>query len=312
LVTLWKPRTIFEGLSLINTLLGIVFGIYGFVYVYHRHVRPFEPSTLQWLTYAFVFHRFLLIGGDLFPSLDRCVAILFPLKYYMVSSPCCAFALYLVWTCIAITLTLIAWTLQIVPLENGTSAAYAPFFMLTNFKFVAMISIPYLFMLGIAVTCDVIALTIAVMRKKKLMTPKTSKQNTNSLNFSTGNSQDMEKKYFLNVFKGQQSIDEGSPTKNMNLDELKLTIRCLSLTMWYFLSQLCVVLPGVIFFGCDLKSEDPNDLLTNCGTILNVEVRMLVFFFYQFQFLKPFFYIAFDRELREGLCKLCACYTIQD
>ena len=116
LVTLWKPRTIFEGklihpfihtlsrynfdiltlgLSLINTLLGIVFGIYGFVYVYHRHVRPFEPSTLQWLTYAFVFHRFLLIGGDLFPSLDRCVAILFPLKYYMVSSPCCAFGMLL-------------------------------------------------------------------------------------------------------------------------------------------------------------------------------------------------------------------------
>ena len=111
-------------------------------------------------------------------------------------------ALYLVWTCIAITLTLIAWTLQIVPLENGTSAAYAPFFMLTNFKFVAMISIPYLFMLGIAVTCDVIALTIAVMRKKKLMTPKTSKQHTNSSNFSTGNSQDLEKKYFLNAFKG--------------------------------------------------------------------------------------------------------------
>ena len=169
--------------------------------------------------------------------------------------------------------------------------------MLTNFKFVAIISIPYLFMLGIVVTCDVIALTIAVMRKKKLMTPKTSKQHTNSSNFSTGNSQDMEKKYFLNVFKGiiasyvnkctlkewrakqmsmsvcpfcfrsnhlphfsilasgQQSIDEGSPTKSMNLDELKLTIRCLSLTMWYFLSQLCVVLPGVIFFGCDLKSE---------------------------------------------------------
>ena len=79
------------GLSLINTLLGIVFGNYGFVFVYHRQVRSLDPSTLQWLAYAFIFHRFLLIGGDLFPSLDRCVAILFPLKYYMVASPCCAF-----------------------------------------------------------------------------------------------------------------------------------------------------------------------------------------------------------------------------
>ena len=116
---------------------------------------------------------------------------------------CSILALYLVWTCIAVTLTLIAWTLQIVPLEHGASSTYAPFFMLTNFKFVAMISIPYLFMLGIAVTCDVIALTIAIMRKKKLMTPKTSKQHTNSSNFSTGNTQDIEKHHFLNiVFKG--------------------------------------------------------------------------------------------------------------
>ena len=87
LIVIWKPRVIFEGLSLFNTTIGTFLSIYGFLFLYHRNIEPFDPATLQIISYFFIFHRFLLIGGDLFPSLDRCAAILFPIKYFFIASP---------------------------------------------------------------------------------------------------------------------------------------------------------------------------------------------------------------------------------
>ena len=87
LIVIWKPRIIFEGLSLFNTTIGTFLSIYGFLFLYHRNIEPFDPATLQVISYFFIFHRFLLIGGDLFPSLDRCAAILFPIKYFFIASP---------------------------------------------------------------------------------------------------------------------------------------------------------------------------------------------------------------------------------
>ena len=92
LETIWKPRTIFEGLSLLNTAIGTIFSIYGFIYLYHRIYSPIDNQMVhQIIGYTFVFHRFLLIGGDLFPSLDRCAAILYPIKYHCSATPHIAF-----------------------------------------------------------------------------------------------------------------------------------------------------------------------------------------------------------------------------
>ena len=86
--TIWKPKTIFEGLSLFNTVIGTVFSAYGFIFLYNRVYSPITgPIAHQIIGYGFVFHRFLLVGGDLFPSLDRCAAIMYPMKYFFSATP---------------------------------------------------------------------------------------------------------------------------------------------------------------------------------------------------------------------------------
>ena len=93
--SIWKPRIIFEGLSLFNTTIGTGISAYGFFFLYHRNfggpVNSTSITTVQIMSYFFIFHRFLLIGGDLFPSMDRCLAILYPMKYYCLASPKIAF-----------------------------------------------------------------------------------------------------------------------------------------------------------------------------------------------------------------------------
>lgn len=106
----------------------------------------------------------------------------------------------------------------------------------------------------------------------------------------------------------------------MNYDELKLTIRCLSLTMVYFLSQLCTFLPGVIFFGCDMVNVDQKSFRhttkkqtfftqdeAGCDGIFDWRIRLFIFGFYLLQFLKPIFYLIFDKEIFKSVKNLCRC-----
>ena len=71
----------------------------------------------------------------------------------------------MIWTIISAILTLMAWAIEIIPLEANE---FAPFFTLTNQKFVLMISFPYLFVLGIVFGCDMIALLVAIAKKTQL------------------------------------------------------------------------------------------------------------------------------------------------
>ena len=48
--------------------------------------------------------------------------------------------------------------------------------------------------------------------------------------------------------RGLESPNIGRSTNDLDImDDLKLTIRCLSLTTFYFVSQLCTFVPGMIF-----------------------------------------------------------------
>ena len=85
----WKPRTLFEAFSIISTMIGMLVGNYGIFFTYPRiHDVDFRPNAF--LAYAYIFQRFLLIGTDLFPSMDRCMAVLYPLKYMTQATPCMA------------------------------------------------------------------------------------------------------------------------------------------------------------------------------------------------------------------------------
>ena len=85
--------------SLLANLFGTVFGGYGILFMAQRvffssnsmgeHSSEYDEiplSSRSWL-YAFIFHRFLMMGGDLLPSLERAAALLFPLKFYTDGTP---------------------------------------------------------------------------------------------------------------------------------------------------------------------------------------------------------------------------------
>ncbi len=45
--------------------------------------------------------------------------------------------------------------------------------------------------------------------------------------------------------------------------ELRISIRCLATTLWFFLHQMCTFLPGIFLYGCDqVQHTDPLHLGT--------------------------------------------------
>ena len=84
----WKPRTIFEAFSVLNSFIGMFLGVYGLLFTLPRSgIVTHDILDQSNLIYLFLFHRFLLLGGDLFTSLDRCIAVVLPLKYHTNASP---------------------------------------------------------------------------------------------------------------------------------------------------------------------------------------------------------------------------------
>ena len=77
-------------------LFGAIFGGYGILFMVQRVFFTTQDidsgnnglplSSISWL-YVFIFHRFLMMGGDLLPSLERAAALLFPLKFYTDGTP---------------------------------------------------------------------------------------------------------------------------------------------------------------------------------------------------------------------------------
>ncbi len=69
-------------MGLLNTLVGVFIGIYGLAFLLYRagYLDIRSDQQMTWMLYLFIFHRYLLMMGDALPSLDRCAAILFPLR----------------------------------------------------------------------------------------------------------------------------------------------------------------------------------------------------------------------------------------
>jgi len=90
---------------LIANLFGAIFGGYGILFMVQRVFFSTQDinsgnnrlplSSISWL-YVFIFHRFLMMGGDLLPSLDRAAALLFPLKFHCYGTPTVAAGIFVV------------------------------------------------------------------------------------------------------------------------------------------------------------------------------------------------------------------------
>ena len=76
-----KPRHVFQAFSLLNSLVGLFFGVYGVIFLADRLALVGRDLESEFF-YLFVFHRYLLLLGDMLPSLDRCLAVCYPLMYF--------------------------------------------------------------------------------------------------------------------------------------------------------------------------------------------------------------------------------------
>ena len=72
------------------SVVGAFFGAYGIVPNFHKvwlmnqphHEEESSQGWYQWYLYGFVFLRIIMMGGDTFCSIERCCALLFPLKFH--------------------------------------------------------------------------------------------------------------------------------------------------------------------------------------------------------------------------------------
>ena len=84
------------------SVVGAFFGAYGIVPNFHKWWLMNEPAAAaaehlsaeeaalatagshhnKWYLYGFVFLRIIMMGGDTFCSMERCCALLFPLKFH--------------------------------------------------------------------------------------------------------------------------------------------------------------------------------------------------------------------------------------
>ena len=83
-------RVVLESFGFISSIFGFLFGIYGLVFLDQRAewsngwIR--QENFKEFWAMMFIFHRFFLIGIDLFPSIDRCGAVMLPMRYYTRAS----------------------------------------------------------------------------------------------------------------------------------------------------------------------------------------------------------------------------------
>jgi len=300
-----------------SSIFGFLFGIYGIIWLDQRIELGFITLDMRkYVTYFFIFHRFLLIGSDLLPSLDRCMAVVYPLKYHTRMSTKKALYVCGLWIVFCIAMAVLAWAIDVIPVDVQ-NMPMAPFLYLTSYKFVVMTTVPFLIIFGIVFSCDISVLIIAMRRRKRNEkgSPKNSSYQGPSFQTSLKCSIINEKggspktsSIQTSVIKTTQSdfdFEKGTNSINMNmtikhsntLDDLKLTIRCLSLTTFFFISQLCTFLPGLIF----MDDDDEVKMSEISQEILTFRVRLIIFTFYMLQFLKPIFFLTFDYKLRQNV-----------
>ena len=149
-------------------------------------------------------------------------------------------------------MTVLAWAIDIIP-SKVQDLPMAPYILMTTYRFVIFTSVPFLIVFVIVFSCDVIVLIIAMQRRKRHIkrSPKSSSMSINTRSTSIMKKSKREEK------DSEKGIDFKPNSPNIGREvpdfdfanDLKLTIRCLSLTTFYFVSQLCTFVPGIIFMN---------------------------------------------------------------
>ena len=155
------------------------------------------------------------------------------------------------WIVFSISMTVLAWAIDIIPSEVQ-DLPMAPYFLMTTYRFVLFTSVPFLIVFVIVFSCDVIVLIIAMQRRKRHIkrSPKSSSISINTRSTSIMRTKSNETNLEKGIDFKPESPNIGRTVPDYDFaNDLKLTIRCLSLTTFYFVSQLCTFVPGIIFMN---------------------------------------------------------------
>ena len=155
------------------------------------------------------------------------------------------------WILFSISMTVLAWAIDIIP-SKVQDLPMAPYFLMTTYRFVIFTSVPFLIVFVIVFSSDVIVLIIAMHRRKRHIkrSPKSSSIsiNTRSTSIMKNSSKRSDLEKGIDFKPDSPNIGRKVPDYDF-ANDLKLTIRCLSLTTFYFVSQLCTFVPGIIFMN---------------------------------------------------------------
>ena len=155
------------------------------------------------------------------------------------------------WILFSISMTVLAWAIDIIP-SKVQNLPMAPYFLMTTYRFVIFTSVPFLIVFVIVFSSDVIVLIIAMHRRKRHIkrSPKSSSIsiNTRSTSIMKNSSKRSDLEKGIDFKPDSPNIGRKVPDYDF-ANDLKLTIRCLSLTTFYFVSQLCTFVPGIIFMN---------------------------------------------------------------
>ena len=79
----------------------------------------------------------------------------------------------LIWMTICVILTGLAWFIEIIP-KGIYDSPMGSFYYITTYKFIILLSVPFLFLCGVVCTCDFLVLVVALNRRHRLKSPMTS------------------------------------------------------------------------------------------------------------------------------------------
>ena len=74
-----------------------------------------------------------------------------------------------------------------------------------------------------------------------------------------------------NFFQQEKSGKDVVESSGRKLAEIKISIRCLATTLWFFCSQMCTFLPGIFLFGCRYVSYESCSFQTRTEILMYLD-----------------------------------------
>ncbi|XP_023327104.1 uncharacterized protein LOC111700434 [Eurytemora carolleeae] len=315
---LHKPRHIFQALSLLSSLISVCVGLYGICFGFtSSRIIDFCPRSVF---YTMIFNRYLLLLSDILPSLDRFVAIISPLQYHIHATANKARFISFMAIILSLMLATVAFVCGIIP-DNLGSHAMDHFYLTSTRQYMYFLTLPFACLLIVCFTTDTIAMLVALSHSRKRAQQSEEIRNSSERRATFASTASMSRSQIEkeSTLISQISLDSkdikgnlegavpGKKIDTASISDLKISMKCLALSFWFFISQLCTYTPGILFLGCGDNMNKPKEEIedenfeASCHGLVGLMPRVIIYLFYQLQFGKVFLFLCLDPELRNNI-----------